>query len=261
MPSDAEDLIHPDWLQPDWDLPHVRAFMTTRSGGVSIGAHASMNIGRAVEDDPIAVAKNRERVSEALRAQAVFMPQAHGTGVLRLKPEHLRKLASIPTADASVSTTPRLGVAIQVADCLPVLFAAPGGVAGAHAGWRGLAAGVLENTVSALCSAADCRPGDIHAWMGACIGPDAFEVGADVLQAFGAEPSPSGSEFFVYRENASGEPRWRADLVGLARKRLQALGLAGISGGHWCTYSEDSRFFSYRRERLGGRMVACIALR
>lgn len=250
---------HPDWLRPDWGLAHVRAFMTTRAGGVSRGVYASLNVGRAVQDDPAAVAENRAIVGRALGAPAVFMPQIHGAEVLLLRPEHALPGTDVPKADASVSTTPGLGVAIQVADCLPVLFAAPGGVAGAHAGWRGLAAGVLEHTVAALCAAAHCRPADIRAWMGACIGPEAFEVGADVLAAFD-EPS-----FFVYRENAAGEARWRADLVGLARRRLQALGLAGISGGAWCTYGDSSRFFSFRRDshagQLGGRMVAAIALR
>jgi len=252
-------MLNEDWLRPDWGLGHVRAFMTTRAGGVSRGDHASMNVGRAVQDDPAAVAENRAIVSQALGAPAVFMPQVHGAEVLRLRPEHALPGAEVPKADASVSTVAGLGVAIQVADCLPVLFAAPGGVAGAHAGWRGLAGGVLEHTVAALCEAAQCRPADIHAWMGACIGAEAFEVGADVLAAF-EEPS-----FFVYRENAAGEARWRADLPGLARRRLQALGLASISGGRWCTYGDRSRFFSFRRDthegRLGGRMVAAIALR
>jgi len=261
MRSDEHELIHEDWLRPDWDLPHVRAFMTTRAGGVSQGIHASMNIGRSVEDDPQAVAANRAHVDAALGAPALFLWQVHGPDVLHLRPEHLQ-LDEAPKFDAAVSTSPGLGVAVQAADCLPVLFAAPRGVAGAHAGWRGLAGGVLENTVRALCEAADCRPQDIHAWMGACIGPTAFEVGADVLEAFGhPRPSASDQRFFAYRPNAAGEPRWRADLPGLARERLKTLGLAGISGGRWCTYNEDSRFFSYRRERLGGRMVAAIALR
>ena len=258
MPNEAETLIHPEWLRPDWNLPHVHAFMTTRAGGSSQGPHASMNVGRAVQDDPQAVAANRARVSQALGTPAIFMPQVHGTAVLLLRAEHGLTDAEIPKADASVSTTPGLGVAIQVADCLPVLFAAPRAVAGAHAGWRGLAAGVLENTVAALCDEAHCRPADIHAWMGACIGPEAFEVGAEVREAFAGVGG--GDEFFVYRANAAGEPRWRADLAGLARRRLQGLGLAAISGGGCCTFS-DSRFFSYRRERFSGRMVAAIALR
>jgi YfiH family protein len=261
MPSELMGTMHADWLRPDWPLDHVRAFMTTRAGGVSTGSRASMNVGRAVEDDPAAVAENRARVSAALGAPALFMPQVHGAEVLVLRPEHARPGAELPRMDASVSTDPRLGVAIQVADCLPVLFAAPGGVAGAHAGWRGLAAGVLENTVAVLCEQAGCRPDQVHTWLGACIGPEAFEVGADVLQAFGAAPQQAPQPHFVYRPNAAGEPRWRADLAGLARQRLRALGLAGVSGGAWCTFSESARFFSYRRERLGGRMAAVIALR
>ena len=252
-----------DWLRPDWNLPHVHAFMTTRAGGVSSGRHASMNVGRAVGDDPLAVAENRARVSAALGAPALFMPQVHGVSVVQLKPEHAEPNAQMPPADACFSTSPSLGVAIQVADCLPVLFAAPGGVAGAHAGWRGLAAGVLENTVAALCKAAGCKPTELHAWMGACIGPEAFEVGADVRDAFRGDEA-----LFVYRPNAAGEPRWRADLAGLARRRLLALGVTRVSGGGACTLTDQSpdgtsRFFSFRGERLGrpcGRMVAAIRL-
>lgn len=253
-------MLNEDWLRPDWPLSHVQAFMTTRAGGVSAGPYASMNIGRAVEDDPAAVAENRARVSAALGAPALFMPQVHGVSVLRLRPEHAQPGAELPKADAAVSTDPGLGVAIQVADCLPVLFAAPGGVGGAHAGWRGLGAGVLEATVAALCEEAGCAPGEVHAWLGACIGRQAFEVGADVLQAFGAGPGKDGAPFFAYRPNAAGEPRWRADLAGLARERLRALGLASISGGRWCTYTDESRFFSYRRARVSGRMAAAIRL-
>lgn len=252
---------HPDWLQPDWDLPHVRAFMTTRAGGVSEGAYASMNVGRSVQDLPERVAANRALVSQALQADAVFMPQVHGVEVLHLRPEHAQAGAEVPAADASISTTPGLGCAIQVADCLPVLFAAPAGVGGAHAGWRGLSAGVLEQTVSALCEAAACAPGELHAWMGACIGPQTFEVGADVLEAFGADAAKLDARYFVFRANAAGEPRWLANLTALARARLQAAGLRHISGGGWCTYEQSSRFFSYRRNRLSGRMVAAIALR
>jgi len=253
--------MHSEWLRPDWDLPHVSAFMTTRAGGVSDGAYASMNVGRSVQDAPERVAANRALVSQALQSHAVFMPQVHGVKVLRLQPEHAEVGVEVPAADASISTMPGLACAIQAADCLPVLFAAPAGVGGAHAGWRGLSGGVLENTVHALCEASSCAPSDLHAWMGACIGPQAFEVGADVLAAFGVDPARPDPRYFVYRPNPAGEPRWRADLVALARVRLQAAGVLRISGGGWCTYSEESRFFSYRRSQLSGRMVAAISLR
>ncbi|MFN3811964.1 MAG: peptidoglycan editing factor PgeF [Roseateles asaccharophilus] len=250
-------LPHPDWLQPDWLRPDVRAFMSTRAGGVSRGEFESMNLGVAVGDDPAAVAENRARLQAALGAPAVFLRQVHGAEVLRLDRRWLHEAA--PPADAAISTDPDLGVAIQVADCLPVLFAAPGAVGGAHAGWRGLAAGVLERTVASLCEAAACEPSQVQAWMGACIGPEAFEVGAEVRQACGGDPAA-----YRHQPNAAGEDRWRADLAALARERLQALGLGRVSGGGWCTVSEASRFFSYRRERLlgreSGRMVAAIRL-
>ncbi len=255
---------HPDWLVPEWDAPQVRALMTTRAGGVSTGPYASLNVGSAVQDEPAAVEENRRRVAEALGAALVFLPQVHGSKVLRLKPEWARPDAKVPKADACVSTIPGLGCAIQVADCLPVLFAAPKAVGGAHAGWRGLADGVLENTVQALCEAAACEPGEVQAWFGASIGPEAFEVGADVLAAFGVEPradlGAAQSQLFRYQPNAAGEPRWRANLPALAALRLRAAGVTRLSGGRWCTYSDPSRFFSYRRERLSGRLVAAITL-
>ncbi|MFY7863754.1 MAG: peptidoglycan editing factor PgeF [Roseateles sp.] len=234
--------------------------MSTRSGGVSQGPYASMNVGMAVRDDPAAVVENRARVERALGSRAVFLQQVHGAEVLLLQDQHVQPGAAVPVADASVSTTPGLAVAIQVADCLPVLFAAPGGVAGAHAGWRGLSLGVLENTVEALCKAVHCRPNQVQAWLGVCIGPQAFEVGAEVLAAFGQTASPQDSEFFRFQANAQGEPRWRADLAGLARQRLQKMELNYIGSAQGCSYSEPSRFFSYRRDSVCGRMVAAISL-
>lgn len=253
---------HPDWLRPDWDAPHCEAFMTTRAGGVSRGPYESLNLGTAVHDEPALVDENRARVATALGATPVFLPQVHGVQVLQLQARHALPGARVPKADAAISLDPQLAVAIQVADCLPVLFAAPRAVGGAHAGWRGLAGGVLERTVAALCETSGCAPQDIQAWLGACIGPSAFEVGAEVPAAFGAALEPGQqAPHFAYQPNAAGEPRWRADLAGLARERLRAAGLTRISGGHWCTVSEPSRFFSYRRERLCGRMAAVIRLR
>jgi polyphenol oxidase len=143
-----------------------------------------------------------------------------------------------------------------VADCLPVLFAAPGAVGAAHAGWRGLAGGVLEATVRALCEAAGCKPDQVQAWLGASIGPERFEVGADVLQAFGADPAGDSPRF-----RAQPDGKWMADLPALARDRLRNAGVAAVTGGRWCTVSDPSRFFSFRRDRVTGRMVAAIWLR
>lgn len=272
MPNEARGLTpHPDWLTPDWHRPEVEAFMTTRAGGVS-GADlperaglASLNLGRSVGDEPAHVIENRLRVAAAIGGAPVFLKQVHGTTVLRLRPEHAHPDADPEPADASISTDPALACAVMVADCLPVLFAGPGVVGAAHAGWRGLAGGVLENTVSAMCEVAACEPDRIHAWMGACIGPEVFEVGADVLAAFGAEPLRRDQALFRFQPNEQGEPRWRADLYGLARRRLEAVGVAGVSGGGWCTLTEPSRFFSFRHERVdglrSGRMAAVIRLR
>ena len=236
----------PDWLRPEW--PGVTAFMTTR--GPNFGRKAG---------DPDAVRAERSKLAGLLGARPIFLDQVHGPRVVRLQRDWHDDNA--PQADDAVSTAPELAVAILVADCLPVLFTAPGGVAGAHAGWRGLAAGVLEATVAELCAATGCEPGEVQAWLGACIGPEAFEVGPEVVTAFGREALACDQPGFVYRPTP--EPRWRANLPGLARERLARAGVTRVSGGRWCTLTEDSRFFSFRGEALGrprGRMAACIAL-
>jgi YfiH family protein len=159
---------------------------------------------------------------------------------------------------------------VGIADCLPILLChvADGQttqVGALHAGWRGLAGGVLDQTVAALCAAAGCGPERLLAWLGPCIGPATFEVGADVLAAFGADPGAAArpdapDAAFVYRPRPDGSPRWRADLPALARRRLLALGVPRISGGAWCTVSEPSRFFSFRRDGRTGRLAAAIAI-
>lgn len=242
-------------LRPRLGTPGAGALMSTRAGGVSSGAFASLNLGSAVGDELEAVAENRRRFAAGLGGRPVFLRQVHGTRVLRLP----QRGDAVPEADASFTTEPGVACAIQVADCLPVLFAAPGarGVAAAHAGWRGLAAGVLEATASALCEASGCAPDELRAWLGPCIGPRQFEVGAEVLAAFGVEPGLSSPRF-----EARGGDRWLADLPGLARERLQAAGLRHIDGGRWCTVEDESRFFSHRRDRprvgTSGRMAAAV---
>lgn len=234
-----------EWLKPDW--MGVRAFQTT----------LGLDLSRRCSD----VQAHRAQVARHLGARPIFLDQVHGTRVVRLQADWTDNNA--PQADAAVSTDPSLAVAILVADCLPVLFKAPGGVAGAHAGWRGLAGGVLENTVQALCEAAACEPAVLEAWLGAAIGPAAFEVGAEVVQAFGREARAVDQPAFHFQPNAAGEPRWRADLYQLARERLAVCGVQAVSGGGHCTLTESSRFFSFRGEALGrlrGRMGACIAL-
>jgi len=248
--------FHRDWLVPDWDTPGIGAVMTTRAGGYSAAPFDTMNVGMHVGDAPVAVQRNRALLAEAIRAAPVYLSQVHGTRVVRLSTADVASEAAIHEADACVTTVPGIACTAQVADCLPVLFAAPGAVAAAHAGWRGLAAGVLEATLSSLCEAAQCEPNQVQAWLGACIGPRQFEVGADVLQAFGVSEEESNTS----RVKPRGAGKWLANLPQLARDRLQARGVLSVSGGGWCTVEDASRFFSFRRDRLTGRMVAAVWL-
>ena len=245
----------PDWLVPDWPAPAgVGAVMSTRAGGVSAGAWASLNLRDGVGDDPAAVAANQRRYAQSLGGVPVWLNQVHGRRVVRLTAASLATDAP-EDADASITTEPGIACAVQVADCLPVLYAAPGrrGVGAAHAGWRGLAGGVLEATLEALCEATGCRPDEVVAWLGACIGPRRFEVGADVLAAFGADPAAADGAFA-----AQPDGKWLADLPRLARGRLAAAGVRSVSGGRWCTVEDASRFFSFRRDRVTGRMAAAV---
>ena len=246
---------HPDWLRPDWEAPGVGALMTTRAGGVSTGAFESMNMRGGLGDDPVAVVQNQAIFAAAIGARPVWLNQVHGAAVVRLTSE---SLGTVPTADASVSAEPGIACTVQVADCLPVLMAAPAAraVGGAHAGWRGLAGGVLEATLAELCALAGCEPREVQAWLGPCIGPRQFEVGADVLEAFGADPGRGDQPFFT----AGAPAKWRADLAGIAFQRLSDAGVLRITGGSWCTVENASRFFSFRRDRSTGRMVAAIWL-
>jgi YfiH family protein len=243
-------------LTPRWLIDaRVGALMTTRAGGVSATPFDSLNLGRSCGDDRAAVDENRRRFETAMGVPTRYLSQVHGTRVERLT----HGSGAVLEADAAITTEAGLACAVMVADCLPVLFAAPEGrgVGAAHAGWRGLAGGVLEATVRALCDAAACEPKELAAWLGPCIGPRQFEVGADVLDAFG----PRNESRFVERVRADGQMRWLADLPALARDRLQAAGVADISGGTWCTVEEPSRFFSFRRDRLTGRMAAAVWIR
>ena len=211
--------MHPDWIVPDGLPAAVGALMTTRHGGRSGEPWHSMNLGDAAGDSAPDVAHNRERFARAIGAVPVFLRQRHGMRVVRLEADDAAA-ARPHEADASLTTEPGIACTVQVADCLPVLLAAPGGraVAAAHAGWRGLAGGVVEATVAAVCEAAHCAPTQLHAWLGPCIGPQRFEVGADVVAAFG------GGARFAPAVGTIGVAKWYADLAGLARDRLQPTG-------------------------------------
>lgn len=246
-----------DSLLPfEWKLPHgVHAAFTTRLGGASGAPWDSFNVGAHVGDEPLAVAANRAQLRSLLQLQAepAWLNQVHGIAVADLGRIHGGKP---PTADAAVAQEPDKPCVIMVADCLPVLFSSGDGevIAAAHAGWRGLAAGVLERTVAAM----GVTPSGITAWLGPAISQQHFEVGADVREVFVGSDGRAAAYFVP---NARG--RWQADLVGLARRRLGLLGIESISGGEWCTFADRERFFSHRRDGhlhdgKGGRMAALI---
>ena len=248
--------VHADWLVPDWQARGVGALMTTRRGGASVAPFDSMNLRDGLGDDAGAVAINHVTLADAISARPVFLNQVHGTRVARLSAADAAAGAAVQEADGSVTTEPGVACAVQVADCLPVLFAAPGAraVGAAHAGWRGLAGGVLEATLQSVCDAAHCEPAQLQAWLGACIGPEQFEVGVDVLHAYGANAASADAARFLPARAG----KWLANLPLLARDRLQAAGVVHISGGDWCTVSAPSRFFSFRRSGVTGRMAALV---
>lgn len=258
----------PGWLLPEGLPPAFGAVMSTRDGGASRGRWASMNLGAAVGDAPDAVADNRQRFARAIDAEPVYLTQVHGTRVVRVGSADARGDAASPAlpieADASVTTEPGVACTVLVADCLPVLFADPAGraAAAAHAGWRGLAGGVVEAALHAVCDAAGCAPGDVRCWLGACIGPRRFEVGADVLAAFGADPAHADPARFVRRApGRGGQAKWLANLPALAHDRLRAAGVRYVAGGAWCTVEDEARFFSFRRDGVTGRMAAAVWIR
>jgi YfiH family protein len=240
-------MIH-DWLVPDWPAPsRVRAFVTTRSGGVSEGDYASMNLGLSSGDDPERVRRNREIVRELMPGEPCWLAQVHGADVADADADGD---GTRPRADAAVAHTPRRVCAVLTADCMPLLLCDTqgSGVAVAHAGWRGLAAGVIENAVRALGAGAQTL-----AWMGPAIGPKAFEVGPEVREAFLQHDAAAEAAFASHRPG-----KYLADLYALARQRLESAGVTAIHGGGLCTYNDNERFFSYRRRKESGRMGAFI---
>lgn len=281
----------------------VRAWMSTRRWPASLSETVPMqpglppyddfNLGDHVGDAPQMVDGHRHALAQAMQAEPFWLRQVHGHRVVRLGRDmdgrwlvdgrawpSGRGDASVE-ADGSWTTEPGVACTVMVADCLPVLLAAPQGrgVAALHAGWRGLAGagamagqGVLEVGVKALCEGTGCEPAELQAWLGPCIGPRAFEVGADVLRGFGVDPQ-SGAPTPLFQAlpprggvhggepgdaRVEPEPKWLADLPGLARQRLDGLGLSLVAGGRWCTVGDASRFFSFRRDGVTGRQAACI---
>jgi YfiH family protein len=248
----AEWIVPPRWIIPQWPVPaRVRALSTTRAGGASGGPYSSFNVGTAVGDDPASVAANRALLRDLLPAEPSWLRQVHGT---RLVDAASLAPGEVPEADAAVTRTPGMVLAIQAADCMPVLLAHREGkvIAAAHAGWRGLSGGVIENAVAGM----DVPAGDIVAWLGPAISGPSYEVGEDVRQAFLAADPHAAAGFA-----AGAQPgKYWLDLYALARQRLQRLGVASVHGGGFCTLKDSERFYSYRRDGATGRMATLLWL-
>ncbi len=245
------------FIIPDWPAPAtVRSLQTTRQGGCSLPPYDSLNLGAHVGDDAIRVERNRNLLNEVLPSEPVWLEQVHGTEVVLAEAAGCRTVA-----DACISRRKNTVCVVMTADCLPVLLCDRGGtvVGAAHAGWRGLANGVLEATVNAM----DVEPECLIAWLGPAIGPTAFEVGSEVRDIFMAHNSAAATAFALSPLMGEGRgegEKYLANIYQLARQRLQALGVTQISGGEFCTYTERERFFSYRRDGVTGRMASFIWL-
>lgn len=252
-------------LIPDWRAPaRVRAVSTTRTGGVSLGRFAAssgggLNLGANGNDDPAAVRENRSRLARRIDVEPRWTRQVHWTNTIRWTSS--APSGTVPEADSAWTTEPGVACAVTTADCLPVLLTDSRGsvVAGIHAGWRGLAAGIIERTMEAIQAELPDTSGWM-AWIGPAIGPSAFEVGRDVLDAFVASDPDAESCFVPKAPDATGRAKWMADLPGLARRRLGSVGVKQVHGGGLCTFGDSQRFYSHRRDGVTGRMATLIWL-
>lgn len=241
-----------DFIRPNWPVPlNVRALQTTRLGGVSRAPYASLNLGTHVNDDGMAVAHNRQLLSPYLPSEPVWVNQVHGVAVIDAE-----KSGCLENADASFTTQKNVVCVTMTADCLPVLLCDDAGtvVAAVHAGWRGLCDGVVEAAIHKM----PVQPGHILAWLGPAIGPAAFEVGSDVREAFMAVDAQARQAFKPHGD------KWLCDMYALAKQRLNKVGVTQIYGGSinedFCTYIDEARFFSFRRDNVTGRMASLVWL-
>jgi YfiH family protein len=238
-----------NFIVPDWPAPaNIHALQTTRLGGLSLSPYDSLNLGSHVGDDPLVVERNRNRLTPYVPSEPIWLEQVHGTHVV------LGETAGcLPKGDACVARSKNTVCAIMTADCLPVLLCAEDGsvVGAAHAGWRGLADGVIEKTVETM----QVEGSQLLAWLGPAIGPDAFEVGEDVREAFVRHNSQAAQAF---KPHPAAPGKFLADIYLLARQCLNAVGVTRIYGGEYCTYSDPQRFYSYRRDGCTGRMASLI---
>lgn len=241
------EFIHPNWPAPS----NIKALQTTRNGGLSLDAFASLNMGMHVGDDPIVVAKNRQLLSAYLPSEPVWVNQVHGINVIDAAAS-----SCLQNADASYTNKPNVVCVTMTADCLPVLLCDQKGkvVAAVHAGWRGLCDGVIEAAVAKM----QVPVNEILAWLGPAIGPNAFEVGDEVRSQFMARDTQAELAFVACSD------KWLCNLYLIAQQRLQRMGVTQIYGAgideDFCTYSDEARFFSYRRDNVTGRMASLIWL-
>lgn len=228
-------------ITPNWDAPdNVRALTTLRYGGISSGVYDSFNLALHVEDNAEHVLQNRASLAKKLPSEPVWLQQTHSTNVICANTAR-----DVPVADASFATAPSVVCAVLSADCLPVLLCDPDGtwIAAVHAGWRGLANGILEKTIAEA-------PCELIAWLGPAIGPTVYAVGIDVLQTFNRDDTNAFTQI--------SDDKWLTDMYALARRRLTDAGITQISGGDHCTFTESADFFSYRRDGKTGRMATMI---
>ena len=245
------------FITPNWPAPHnVKALQTTRLGGVSVAPYASLNLGAHVQDAPLAVAKNRQLLSPYLPSEPVWVNQVHGTDVIDAATS-----TCLQNADASFTSKPNVVCVTMTADCLPVLICDKKGsvVAAVHAGWRGLCDGVIEAAVQKI----QVSPSEVLVWLGPAIGPNVFEVGGDVRDQFIAKDSQASQAFKLLEPSASGD-KWLCNLYLIAQQRLNSIGVTAIYGAgvneDFCTYTDQTRFFSFRRDNITGRMASMIWL-
>lgn len=240
--------FNPDyWLIPDWPAPiNIHAGTTLRNGGISLPPYDSLNLAEHVGDAPAAVAENRQQLN--LPAKPIWLKQTHSTRII----DATRCTPGQTEADGSYTSQPCIICAVLTADCLPLLICNKKGtqVAAVHAGWRGLAAGIIETALEKFTD----HYTELLTWLGPAIGPDHYEVGNEVRGIFLAQQPAARTAFTAQQE------KWRMDIYHLARQRLQALGLTAIYGGNHCTYRQQEQFYSYRRDGITGRMASVIWL-
>lgn len=242
------------FITPNWPAPaNVHAIQTTRAGGVSLAPYASLNLGAHVKDDAMTVAHNRQLLSPYLPSEPVWINQVHG-----IKAINAGMAGCATEADAAYTIKAHTVCVTMTADCLPVLLCDQAGtvIAAAHAGWKGLLDGVIESTIhSMLLATSGLKAQHLMAWLGPAIGPQAFEVGSEVCEAFMTVDANAALAFNPIANN-----KWLGDIYQLARQRLNTIGISQIYGGDFCTYTDEARFFSYRRDQVTGRMATMIWL-